>query len=178
MKNIVFAFIALLSAQPIFAQERQERIVYECANKHAIDDTLLQRAIQASVANNSHIKFQADDSPCAHRNYIDTAFNRTFKQSLFHRARGYAFALLTNDDNYFSIERFVFKTRQDANAIANIIRQRKITHLQIESLTYFDFFLSGNDLVFFVAESQSFNENKPLFSAIKENFIALRRQAQ
>jgi hypothetical protein len=168
MRIILLIFLVFLGNTHLFAQKQ---LVYECENKYSIKDTLLQQAIESSIANSNSIEVQIEDLPCTHKKYIFNALSRTFKRKIFSRATSYSFSLLKNGENFFSIERFVFKNKQTADNFGKIICQRKINNLQIESLTYFDFFLSGNNLVFFIADRQSYNENQSLFKIIKENFL-------
>jgi len=168
MRIILLIFLVFLGNTPLFAQKQ---IVYECESKYSIKDTLLQQAIESSIANSNSIEVQIEDLPCTHKKYFFNALARTFNRKIFNGAISYSFSLLKNGENFFSIERFVFKNKQTADNVGKIIRQRKINNLQIESLTYFNFFLSENNLVFFVADRQSYNENQSLFEIIKENFL-------
>lgn len=172
IKIISLVCLVFFGTSSLFAQGQ---IVYECAGKLSIKDRLLHLAIEKTVADSNSIEFQTEDSPCNHKKYIVNAFNRTFNRKIFSRASGYSFSLLKKNEDPFSIERFVFRNKQDAVSVSKIISRRKINNLQIESLTYYDFFLSGNDLIFFIADRQSFNENQHFFRSIKETFLEYKK---
>lgn len=168
IKIVLAAYLVFFCTSFVFAQEQMAN---KCEGKDSVKDTLLKQAIEKSVANNSSIAFQAEELPCTHKKYIFNAFSRTFNKKIFSTSTGYSFVLLKNGEHPFSIDRFVFKTKQAAETVEKIIRKRKINNLQIESLTYYDLFLSENNLVFLIADRESFSANQPFFKIIKENFL-------
>lgn len=168
MRIIILLIYLFFGNSLLFAQTQ---IVHECAEILSTKDAFLHEAIKKSLSSSNLFDYQTEDYPCAHQQYIFDAFKQTFNQEIFKHATAYSFSLLKTGDDLFSIERFVFKNKHDADVVGNIIRQRKINNLQIESLTYYDFFLNENNLFFFIADRQSFNKNQPIFKIIKDNFL-------
>jgi hypothetical protein len=168
-KATLSLFIVLLMTPDLFAQQR---MVSECANKPSIKDSKLQTAIQKSIGNNSAIEFLTEGSPCQHTKRIVNALNRTINKNYFNLALNHSFSSITNGGNSFSVERFIFKNNQTAALIAKSLKDRSTNTLQIESFTMYDLFLIENNLIIFIADRQSYQFNKPLFSDIKDNFQA------
>lgn len=161
LMSLLFVWAPSLFGQP--------RTVPECGDRHAITDIPLQQAVtQAGIAS---VEFQTEDFPCAHNKYVSKAFLRTFGIEVFRLASGHSFLLVKNGANRFSIDVFAFETKQAAEAVEKTIRRRKIHNLQIESLTYYDFFVNGKNLVFFIADRRTFNESRALFKRINDQLL-------
>ena len=92
--------------------------------------------------------------------------------SSFKLALNHSFSLIRDGENYFSAERFIFKDRRTAESLAMRLKSRSTNTLQIESFTRYDFLLVENNLVFFIAENESYLNNRALFEDIKNNFLA------
>lgn len=162
---------ALVFATSAVAEPRTPNI---CEPGSTASEASLQQAVAKSIAGMDAVELQSEDMPGAHQKFISDAFARTFNLNIHKLACGYAFCLVKSGDNFFSVDRFTFKNRQAADAVDKVIRRRKINNLQVKSLTYYDFFVSGNDLVFFIADRQSYQESQALFKAIKENYLQMR----
>ena len=78
--------------------------------------------------------------------------------------------VLVNGANRFSIHALVYKDAATAASIRGIIEERKSNRLTIEALTYYGFLAADATILFFVADRQSYAENKAIFEAIKQRY--------
>jgi hypothetical protein len=148
----------------------QESIVYECSIKSPIKDSLLKDAIEKATANKQAIQFIKEAMPCTHTRWITDVLNRTINKRFFNQATIHYFSLIKDGELSFSIERFVFKDKNTVTLITKALKARTTRTLHLKALTFYDYFQVENNLIFFIADRESYKVNKDLFDLIKDRF--------
>lgn len=154
-----------------FSVHAQQQTVYVCPNNQKTADILLKQAIQETVSGDESVSFLSENNPCSYSRGIKTHLNATIGKNYFNLASNHAFSLIRVDGKFFSIEQFIFKTEKQANSISQILAKRKNNMLQTEGVTFYDYFLTRNTLVFYLADGQVYKKNLPLFQKFKDNFL-------
>lgn len=147
----------------------QQQVVSQCS-KRPLKDSLLRKAIEQVTAGRAEIEFVTEPSPCEHARYTANALDRTINKRSFSLAPSHSFSLLKNKDHFFSVERFVFKSGRTAALVGESLKNRSVNTLQVESLTLYDYFVIDRNLILFIANRDSYQFNKALFSEIKDKF--------
>lgn len=159
----------LLASLPLRAQELK---VLECPKRGHATDSMLRTALQKSVEAKTNVEFPAEDSPCDYTASIVKTLNRAINRKSFNSADSHSFVFIRNNDNLFSVERFVFKDSRTAASVGKALEKRKRNTLPLESPTSYDFLLLDNNLLVFIANTNSFRFNEPLIAEIKQHLRA------
>lgn len=167
-KILISVFIILFASSTVFTQKKT---VYQCPNTTEANGSILQNAIQKTKADDKPVDFLTENNPCSHSKGIKSNLNNTIDKNLFNLAKSHTFSLIKVGEDFFSIEQFVFKTERQANLINQILAKRKSNMLQTPGVTFYDYFLVGNNLVFYIADRQVYRANLPFFQNVKENFL-------
>lgn len=144
--------------------------VFDCSAPCSKPETDFQNAIEKTASGLGSFEFRTEATPCDHKKFIVSSFEKTFKKNIFQEAKIYSLSMLKKGESQFSIERFVYNDTDAAAAAAEIISARKVKNLQIESLTYYDFFPVGTDLLILISDRQSQDVGQQFFSSLKENY--------
>jgi len=172
MRKIIGPLIALLAAAAMLGCAPASRA---CEGNLEVQDPQLLEAIQSSLAERGIAKV-TDDNTSTERKYIGNALRRTFEKDLVALAANHSCAVFAHGENRFSIHVLRYADQPTAHAAAIMVGQRKANTLKIQALTYYSFLPAGTTLVFFVADRQSYEANRPVFDAIKARYRPSERQ--
>ena len=167
-----FTFILLfcLLMIPVSYAYAQRTSVFDCSDPCSKPETDFQNAIEKTAEVIGSVEFRTEAIPCDHKQFIVSSFERTFKKNIFQKAKIYSFSMLKKGESQFSNERFVYDDIDKAAAAAETIGSRKVKNLQIESLTYYDFFSVGTDLLILISDRQSQDVGQRFLGSLKENY--------
>lgn len=143
-----------------------------CSSELKVDDPQLSAAIQASLAARSKTVAVTGQEAADYTGYAEKALRKTFDEDIVATATRQTCSTYRNGENEFAILALTYADPATAERIATSIRARKANTLKVESLMYYAFLPSGATLLFFIADRQSYTEERDVFDEIERTYRA------
>lgn len=142
---------------------------HACSGTLEVPNRQLQAAIDATLASQGS-RIKASDAASTQQKYIENGLRRTFRKDIVSAAASRSCMVLMNGAGRFSIYALGYKDAATAASIRGLIEERKANTLKIEALTYYGFIPAEATILFFVADRQSYADNKSIFEEIRRRY--------
>lgn len=143
---------------------------HACSGTLDVPNQQLQTAIDATLASQGSKIEASDDAASTQQKYIENGLRRTFGKDIVSAAVSRSCMVLMNGADRFTIYVLGYKDAATAASIRGLIEERKANTLKIEALTYYGFIPAEATILFFIADRQSYAENKSIFEEIQRRY--------